>query len=83
MSGKTRVDVERVRALREELRQINQLELDQIEWFENGQPMNVRPEAVKEFSFIGLNNADFIEFVNPETGLLNVVDDNEEENNDA
>lgn len=81
MADKVRVDVERVRALKAELAAINQLELDQIEFYENGQPMKVDPESLEWWKFTGLNNTDFIISVDPATGKIPIteIDDDEEE----
>lgn len=81
--AKTRVDIERLRELQAELDRINALVLEDIEWYENGQPANVKPEAVKQFAFIGLRNTNFIEFIDPETGLLNVVTEPENEEEES
>jgi hypothetical protein len=76
MSGeKRRVDVEHIRSLRAQLRAVNNLDLDQIEFYENGKPLKVQPEAIEDWKFTGLNNADFIEFLDPETGLLRIERD--------
>jgi hypothetical protein len=56
-----RIDIEKIRALREELRAFNRLPLDEVEFYENGKPMNIPPSIVEEFKFTGLNNADFID----------------------
>lgn len=55
-----KVDIERVLALKAELKAINSVPLETIEWQMNGEPFAVSAECVKEFSFTGLNNTDFI-----------------------
>jgi hypothetical protein len=55
-----KVDIERVVALRAELKAINDAPLEDIEWQLNGEPFTVSPQVVKEFACTGLNNADFI-----------------------
>jgi len=56
-----RVDVERIRELRKELRAINKLELKDIEFYEKGEKLEIPPEVLREWEFIGLNNTDFVE----------------------
>jgi hypothetical protein len=55
-----RVDVERILALKAELREINNVDLKDIEFFQNGEPLKISPLAVEDFRFIGMNNTDFI-----------------------
>jgi hypothetical protein len=54
------IDVEYVRRLREELAAFNKLDLNEIEFYENGRKIEIAPQALEEWSFVGLNNADFI-----------------------
>lgn len=56
-----RVDVERVRELRKELREINKLDIRDIEFYENGQKIVVPEATWWAWEFIGLNNTDFVE----------------------
>ena len=55
-----RVDIEKIIKIKEELRKINALSMDEIEFFENGQKIIIDPELLKEWDYIGLNNTDFI-----------------------
>jgi hypothetical protein len=57
----TRIDIEQVRVLRQQLKDINSIPLEDIEWYENGVPVDIDPAVVSEFAFIGLNNVDFID----------------------
>jgi hypothetical protein len=56
-----RVDVERIRELKSALAEINRLDFDSIEWFEDGKKIEIEPGAVRFWEFTGLNNADFVE----------------------
>lgn len=55
-----RVDVERILALKAELQEINKATLTDIEFFEDGKKLNIKPEALEHWRFVGLNNTDFI-----------------------
>jgi len=55
-----RVDIEHVRKIQVERMKINKVPFEQIEWYEDGKKVKMDPKVVKEFSFIGLNNTDFI-----------------------
>lgn len=59
--NKTIVNAEEVRALKEQLREINNIPLEDIEWHEDGKPLDINPEFIKEWRFIGMNNSDFID----------------------
>lgn len=56
----TRVDVETVMRIYEERRAINSIPLEEVEWYKDGKPMEIRPGAVEDFKFTGLSNTDFI-----------------------
>ena len=55
-----RVDLEHVRKLYEERMKINKLNFEDIEWYENGERVEVSPKIIKDFKFTGLNNTDFV-----------------------
>lgn len=55
------VNVEEVRALKARLREINRVPIEQIEWHEGGQKLELDPDLVADWSFMGMNNADFID----------------------
>jgi hypothetical protein len=67
---RTKVNVEWVRAVKAELRRINAVDLKDIEFVHCGKPVAVDPQAIEEWRFTGLNNTDFIEFLDMETGKL-------------
>ncbi len=55
-----RVDFEHVRKLHKERMKINQLDFEDIEWYENGEKVEIDPKIAKDFKFTGLNNTDFV-----------------------
>lgn len=55
-----RIDVEKIIALKAELRAMNIVPLEQWELYENGERVEVTKEAIEEWKFIGLNNVDFV-----------------------
>jgi len=55
-----RVDIERIKALKEELQTINEIDLNDIKFFENGAELQIDKKTRDEFKFCGLNNTDFI-----------------------
>lgn len=70
MADKIVVNIERILALKAELRRVNAVELRDIEFVYCGKPVAVDPQAIEEWRFTGLNNTDFIEFLDMETGKL-------------
>jgi len=54
------IHIEYVRMLKEELAKINRGDLKDMRFFENGELLKVDPKDIKEFTFMGLNNVDFI-----------------------
>lgn len=55
-----RVDVEEIKRIAKERKQINDLNFDEIEWYENGKLLNITDKMKDDWSFIGLINEDFI-----------------------
>lgn len=55
-----RVDVELLQEMHEVKKQINQMDIKDIQWFENGEPITIPPARVERFRLMGLNNMDFI-----------------------
>lgn len=55
-----KVNVERVLYLVEELAKINSVPLDELELHYDNAPLEVNPEVVDDFKFLGLNNVHFI-----------------------
>jgi hypothetical protein len=70
MSDKELVDIGHVLRLKAELRRINSLDLAELEFMHNGAPVAVERESIDEWRFTGLNNTDFLEFLDLETGKL-------------
>jgi hypothetical protein len=60
----TRIDVEEVRRLQARRREINALPLAEIEWCENGAPIDLPAGCMTpdEWSFVGLTNIDYFDF---------------------
>ncbi len=59
-SAAKRVDVEYILWLKEELRKINDLRLEEIEFYEEGTKLDIALALIEDFEFIGLSNVDFI-----------------------
>lgn len=55
-----KIAVEYIKWLAEEQARINQKDLNDIEFFENGMKVEINPEIIKQFKFVGLLNTDFI-----------------------
>jgi len=55
-----RVDIEKILDLKEQLRVINSVDLDTIEFYENGKKVSISKENVDDWAFVGLTNVDFI-----------------------
>jgi hypothetical protein len=70
MTDKTQLDIDHVLRLKAELRRINSLDLAELEFMHSGAPVTVDREAIDEWRFTGLNNTDFLEFLDLETGKL-------------
>lgn len=46
--------------------QINSLDIKDIQWYLNGQRVNISDETLEEWKFTGLSNTDFVNFCIPE-----------------
>jgi len=55
-----KVAVEYIRWLMEERAKINKMELQDIEFFEEGMKLEISQKIIDDFKFCGLNNIDFI-----------------------
>lgn len=53
-------NVENVKKAKEFLNHVNSFRLEDIELFENDVRIDIEPEKIKEWNFIGLNNTDFV-----------------------
>lgn len=58
---KIRIDLEEVRALLNRKNEINALDIREIEWYEDGKPLEIPPECLDKWRFIGLTNVFFVE----------------------
>lgn len=57
------VDVDEIRKIKARLKYINSKEIENIEWVERGLPLQINKETLERWSFVGLNNVDFVDFV--------------------
>lgn len=60
MKPKVRIDVERVQKLKQEIKAINALELEDIEIFKDGKLIEISDYEKEEWKFIGLSTYTFI-----------------------
>lgn len=60
MKPKVRIDVEHVQKLNQEIKAINELELDDIEIFKDGKLIEISDYEKEEWKFIGLSTYTFI-----------------------
>lgn len=67
-----RIDVEEIRKIDERRRQINALNIYDIEWYENGVRLNYTKEQLDEWKYIGLCNTSFVEFCHDHPTQLTV-----------
>lgn len=58
MADKMRVDIEMVRALKEDLGVVNRIPIDQIQFYKDGKPLKMK--NVSEFRSTGLANVDYV-----------------------
>jgi len=58
--AKTRVDIKHIHYLQEEIAKINRLDLDDIDFYEDGKKVEIHEKAIKDFKFMGLTNINFI-----------------------
>ena len=55
-----RVNIEDIFEIQDRRRIINNFDLMDIEFYADGDPIEIDPKVKKEFEFTGLNNIDFI-----------------------
>jgi sulfatase maturation enzyme AslB (radical SAM superfamily) len=58
---KDRYSVSYITSLIQQLDEFNSRKLEDIELIENGKTLNIGPETLKEWSYIGMSNKVFIE----------------------
>jgi len=61
-NAKVKVSIEEVMHLKSRLAEINELPLESIEWTSFGKVLNVSPQALDDWKFIGMCNTSFVEF---------------------
>lgn len=55
-----KVNIERILELKEELRLINEQHLHDIDFYKDGEKLDIDRKTIDEFYYVGLNNVDFI-----------------------
>ncbi len=55
-----KVDIERLHQLKAELNKINSVDIEDIDFYEGGEKIEISLERIGKWRFIGLNNAEFI-----------------------
>ena len=55
-----RIDIEYVEWLKSEMRRINNLDINKIDFYQDDEKINISKSVIDEFAFTGLNNCDFI-----------------------
>ena len=55
-----KISIEYIKYLKSELRKINLMKLEEIEFTENGEVIDIPKINIREFNFSGLSNVDFI-----------------------
>jgi predicted ATP-grasp superfamily ATP-dependent carboligase len=58
--SKIKIDIREILQISERRRQINRLNLEDIEFYDGDKKLDIDKKIVEEFEFIGLNNVDFI-----------------------
>lgn len=59
------VDIDYINAVKKRLSQINSHDLKDIKWIKDGESVSFTKEQINDFEFLGLNNADIIDFYKP------------------
>lgn len=54
------VDIDHLKKRKKELLMINSIDLDEIQFYENGDRVEISKETLEQWKYIGLNNTDFI-----------------------
>lgn len=55
-----KVNIEDVIRIANERKAINSLDLNEIEWYQNGVKIEISKEVIEDFELTGLSNMDFI-----------------------
>lgn len=61
-TDKIKIDIEIILAARKILKDINNLSIDNIEWYKDAKLLDITSECLDEWKFTGLNITDFIEY---------------------
>jgi len=54
------VDIDYIKERKKQLDMINSVDLDKLEFYENGGRVEISKETLEQWKYIGLNNTDFI-----------------------
>ena len=58
-----RVDIEYVEWLKSEIRRINSLDINEIDFYQDDEKINISKSVIDECEFTGVNNCDFVEVI--------------------
>lgn len=58
---KTRINVEEIASLKNRIKEINSIPLEEIEFLRDGEPLTISSECLDSWKYVGLNNIDFID----------------------
>lgn len=61
-----KINIEEVLDAQSTRNQINRLDIKEIEWYLDGEKVNISDETLEEWRFTGLSNTDFVNFCIPE-----------------
>lgn len=64
-----KVNIEELKGILTRLRQIESVELDEIEWYEDEKKLEISELCIREFRFCGMCNRDFISTCEYQRGL--------------
>ena len=55
-----KIHIEQIKIMQKRQTEINKLNIEDIQFFENGKQLIISPDLIEEFEYTGLNNLDFI-----------------------
>lgn len=61
-----KINIEEVLDAQSTRNQINRLDIKDIEWYLDGEKVNISDETLEEWRFTGLSNTEFVNFCIPE-----------------
>lgn len=57
----TEIHLEEIKKAQKIIADLNRLKLKEIQFFENGKPVEISEKMLDDWRFIGLNNSDFVQ----------------------